>query len=334
MADVNGDGHPDLVNYGCQSNTFQVALGTAGGGFGTAATYDTVNASGATGLAIRAADSNGDGCDDLYVGCAQLWLGHPDGRLTRSPHRGDAQCYDPGAVADFNGDGIPDMVALTPSGGGFPGVFFADANGAFHQAASLPVQHNATAFVVRDWNQDGFPDLVNTARVLSVFLNRGDGTFEDEMNCAVFTSDWAQVVVEDFDHDGHWDVAAGMSDSGVGVLMGMGGCQFEPMVEYPLSSHVAALVHGDLDGDGVGDLVARTEDGGVYLLRGGGKGSFQSSLLSSVGPCREDCSVFLGDVTGDHKVDVVVSATWSTNVVGGQGTVKTSPAQILGNTCP
>lgn len=339
LADVNGDGHPDLISYGCGSRTFEIALGALGGGFGPASIYEVMNASSMT---IVAADSNGDGCDDLYVSdasgspCLERWLGHPDGRLTRSPNADDAKCQGPDrTVADLNGDGIPDMVSLSPPPeAAYMAVFLADANGAFHQAAKLPVRHNGVAFVVRDWNGDGFPDLVNTAFGLSVYLNRGDGSFEDEVSCGVLTSPSQTVVVRDFNHDGHWDVAATMIDTEIGVLLGAGGCQFGPMAEYPLSGSVVALADGDLDGDGIRDLVARTSDGGVYFLRGDVAGSFMPALLASVGRCGTGCSLFLGDVTGDHRADVVLSDASSTSVIAGVATQSTSPAQILGNDCP
>jgi hypothetical protein len=36
--------------------------------------------------------------------------------------------------------------------------------------------------LVRDWNGDGAPDLVTLSSVLVVYLNKGNGTFEDGMD--------------------------------------------------------------------------------------------------------------------------------------------------------
>jgi hypothetical protein len=310
-------------------------LGEAGGRFGAPSTYRTATEVNY----ILAADWNSDGFDDLYVtevdyySCPMRWLGHADGRLSLATDTGDAGCLVPVAAADLNGDGGMDLVAYYRSQPGPPSVFFADSNGAFHTGTPLPLKHNVALyggdmFLVRDWNGDGFPDLVYVEETLSVLLNKGDGTFEDEMVCNVLTSVHQLVVVADFNRDGHLDVAAGVTDESVGVLLGMGACQFQAMTEYPpFSGVLESLAYGDLDGDGVGDLLSRTIDGSIYYLHGGTDGAFQVNLLST-GARSSDrkCPLVLEDVTGDGKVDVVVTRCLLDD--------PQPPVHILENTCP
>ena len=342
LADINGDGRPDLIAWEQRwdpTEMFQVALGAAGGGFDAAVTYQAANRVNQ----VMAADWNSDGFDDLFVStmsdppCLQIWLGHADGKLTSTTDAGDAGCVRPVALADLNGDGNLDMVAY--GDGSMPGVFLADANGAFHVRTSLPIKHNGLAFLVRDWNGDGFPDLVNVSQILSVYLGKGNGTFEDEMDCGVLTGVWEQVVIADLNRDGHLDVAGGMIEAGIGVLAGMGGCQFQPMTEYPFPSRfphggeIVGLTYADVDGDGLGDLVARSVQGDVFLLHGGADGTFQVVPLSSGQPsCGGGCPPLVGEITGDGKVDVVVVG--GTSGVGNPPTQVVRPTQILGNTCP
>jgi len=338
LADVNGDGRPDLVIWKyaqARKNTFQVALGQAGGGFADASTYQAANEVDD----LLAADWNTDGFDDLYVvgawgdpPCLEIWLGHADGKLTSTTNTGDIGCMTPTTVADLNGDGTKDMVAFDPLQSATPSVFLADADGTFHVGSPIATKHNGAMFLVRDWNGDGFPDLVTVA-ILSLYLNKGDGSFADETDCGVYLAsneEWRQVVIADFDRDGHMDVAGPMIEEGVGVLMGMGGCQFQPMTEYPLSGPVVSLVYADLDGDGLSDLVARTSDGTLSLLHGGVDGTFQVAPLASSGVCVSDCTLLVGDVTGDGRVDLVVPG--GLEITGG-GTQVVEPTQILGNTC-
>ena len=82
--------------------------------------------------------------------------------------------------------------------------------------------------VVKDWNGDGFPDLVVIDSWLQLLYNRGDGTFDHAVDCGLAVG--AGVVVSDFNHDGHMDIAMerfGMeTPDGVDVLFGWGGCRF------------------------------------------------------------------------------------------------------------
>jgi hypothetical protein len=281
-------------------------------------------------LRLTVVDWNSDGCDDLYAEHMDgvVWMGHPDGKLTLTTIKHDAWDASEGVLADLNGDGVLDMVALTLADSEHsPRVFLADATGAFHVGTPLPVKHSRVLWRVLDWNGDGFPDVLTTGPTwdgLSVCLNKGNGTFEDEMECGVFVGWYA--VVADFDHDGHMDMAYGLQGRGVEVLMGMGGCQFRPMTEYPLTGTVANLAYADLDGDGMSDLVAATEDGRVYLLRGARDGTFQVTLLRSGPACGAACWLQVGDVTGDGKPDLV-TAGLDTSMIP-------QSVQLVENTCP
>jgi hypothetical protein len=343
LADLNGDGRPDLVawreNNGGKG-TFQVALGEAGGGFGAAATYQASNAAGV----IVAGDSNSDGFQDLYVSamfgspCVELWLGHADGVLTPATDPGIPDgCLGEITIADLNGDGKVDLVTSLVNTDGTT-VFFADANGAFHVGTPAC---SGVFTVVRDWNGDGFPDLVTLGGTgtLGVCLNKGNGSFESEKDCGVVASYGA--VLGDFNRDGHLDVAEAMGNN-VAVLLGMGGCQFQPMIEYTLSDRVDALSSGDVNGDGLPDLVAKTDDGKISLLLGTPDGAFQVvSLSAGISPGYEEHGILLvGDITGDGKADIVfVPGIGPTNIVVGDGGAVLVPGsaastQILENTCP
>jgi hypothetical protein len=348
LADINGDGRPDLVSWRESpvsegKEKFQVALGLAGGGFGAPSTYQVSTF--VTG--IVAADSNSDGFQDLYVNqavaigipCVELWLGHADGKLTQATNTGDSECsfaipngatFDI-AIGDLNGDGIMDLVQFGMALPGTPDalrVFLVDANGTINVGTLYAANRGIYDVVIQDWNGDGAPDLVALGGSLAVYLNKGNGTFGDEMDCGVAA--FSPRVIADFNRDGHPDVAFCMT-GGVGILLGMGECQFQPMAEYPLTGGVYSLVHVDLNGDGPEDLVVRTADDSIILLLGGGDGTFQVAPgpLSSGSAPGGIRVLLVGDVTGDGKSDIVTIAGGPGNTIQVLG-----PTQILENTCP
>ena len=349
LADINGDGRPDLVSWGMfdgvyLEKVFQVALGKAGGGFAPATAYPTSRIP----SSIVAGDSNTDGFQDLYVigwsSCGvELWLGHADGNPTLA-NRGTeiAGCED-ATLTDLNGDGKLDLVATMVNA--WPTVFLADANGEFHVGTT---GCTAGGTLVWDWNGDGFPDLVALFPTLGVCLNKGNGMFDDLVDCGVVTRSVEYVgeptqvaVLGDLNRDGHPDFAFAM-DNSVDVLLGMGGCQFQPMLEYPLTDLVQVLASGDVNGDGLLDLVALTRDGTVFLLLAGPDGTFQVVSYSVGGTLgfQSGGSLVVGDVTGDGKADIVFVPGRAPNLgsVGSDGTITTVPGvsgttQVLENTC-
>jgi hypothetical protein len=129
VADVNGDGKPDLLvgggicTYGSCTGPVGVLLGKGNGTFQTAVTY-----SGGKGAvtSIAVADINGDGNPDLLVAidCPNIessicnfssvgqLLGNGDGTFRPATQHGNGGVLTPSSlkVADLNGDGKPDVV--------------------------------------------------------------------------------------------------------------------------------------------------------------------------------------------------------------------------------
>jgi hypothetical protein len=126
--------------------------------------------------------------------------------------------------------------------------------------------------------------------------------------------DFTSIVAADLDGDGHIDLGLGENGSGatrnVGVLLGLGGGTFAPIVHYPAGPSVISIAAGDLDRDGKVDLVVgngwidiNTLAGGVSVLRGSGAGRFEAPVFYAAGQGTEQ--VVLGDFNGDGALDAV-----------------------------
>ena len=344
LADVNGDGRLDLVDwqsgvdYWQHPRTFHVSLGQPGGGFAAPDTYSS-----ALDLwTILATDVNHDGADDIIVVSAaaqnqppcsvEVWLGNPAGYLTRfeaSTQNGVTAMGPMLVVGDVSGDGWPDLVmpsGQNPSVQNAAGieisVYLSDSTGALHLSKTYTT-HGPSSIHIRDWNGDGSPDLVMLPAV-EILYNRGDGTFEQDVDCGVWFPGAGDGVVADFNRDGQMDVAVSTQGSvevpekgaKIGVILGLGGCGFSPLHYYDLPGSVSWHLHAsDMNGDGQLDLVNISEQRSVMtgleasflnVLLGNPDGTFQLPATAIPLGSVPIADMAIGETTRDQRPDILV----------------------------
>jgi hypothetical protein len=120
--DFNRDGYPDLVWQDPVSGLVQIWY--LGGPQGTTVTASANLTMSNTWHVVAAGDFNGDGQPDLVwqdpvSGAVQIWyLGGPQGNVVESAvNLTDSNSWRIASVADFDGDGHPDVVWQDPVSG-------------------------------------------------------------------------------------------------------------------------------------------------------------------------------------------------------------------------
>jgi type II secretory pathway component GspD/PulD (secretin) len=166
VSDFNSDGNQDLAIVNQTTNDVSILFGNGNGTFTQAA--NSPFAVGKSPVAIATGDLNLDGHPDLVVlnqadNTLSVLLGNGDGTFTSAPNSPLATGQTPTAVtvADFNGDGIPDIAATDPLTDSVS-VYLGLGQGVFAPPFELPVGTNPTALLSANLSGASLPDVAIT----------------------------------------------------------------------------------------------------------------------------------------------------------------------------
>ena len=307
LADVNGDGEPEII-AGSDALYVWRADGRLLSGF---------PAWGRNFFASRPAvgDLNGDGQPEILVGCDDdaLYAFDAAGRLLPGwPRRTGGDVYSSPAVADVDGDGRLEVVVGSDDGG----VYVWRGDGTLLPGWPQRTDGFVSASpVLADVDGDGRPEVVIGSWDGGVYVWRGDGTPLPGWPQKTGHFVWGAAAVADVDGDGCPEVV--VASERVYVWRGDG----TPLPGWPQATGsygVAAPVLADLDGDGRLEIIAASD--ALYVWRADGR------LLSGF-PLRLGtylwASPAVGDVNGDGCPEIVVGG-WNGRLytVGAGGEIR------------
>lgn len=231
VADVNGDGRPDVIISNGQDSTsgVRVLLNNGDGTLAPDVAYASDSTASMGPVSVTVADLNADGHPDIIAANAN------SGTVSVLFNKGDGTfaapvIYPAGirpvavAVGDLNGDGFPDLVVADASGNSVL-VLLNKGDGSFAAPASLTVGSHPVALSLADLDGDGHLDIIvadagdNTIAVLS---GHGDGSFA----AASFHQTGAQpgwITAQDLKGSGRLDLMTdNYSDGSVSLFANTG----------------------------------------------------------------------------------------------------------------
>ncbi|MBZ5699629.1 MAG: FG-GAP-like repeat-containing protein [Acidobacteriia bacterium] len=227
------------------------------------------------------------------------------------------------AIADFNGDGFPDLVAANQTDSttnGTISLLLGATGGTFGTqilitipGGTLPSTPSAVA--VGDFNGDGSIDIAVTDsanNTVAILLGRGDGTFAAPVTYPTGNAPVA-LLAKDFNADGFLDLAVvNQAGNTVSILLGNGDGTFAAATDYPVDVAPAAIASADFNDDGVLDLaVANHGDssgtGGntVSVLLGNSDGTFKPKTDYATG--NGPAGIATADFNLDGRTDLAVT---------------------------
>jgi hypothetical protein len=364
VADLNGDGNPDVVtgdSTGGPPRNVNVLLGKGDGTFAAPVKYST-GGSGEGQIVI--ADFNGDGKLDIAVinasdNTVSILLGNGDGTF-QAPKITPALATDGAlggmAAADLNGDGkmdlaIPDFCGLNC---GTLSILLGNGDGTFKAPTVLNTVSGATGITAADFNKDGKLDLAVAGQLgsIDIFLGNGNGTFNTPIVLSAvtcpssttcpgggFQSHLLVVAAADFNLDGNLDLVVGgfiqdqgspgnfFSDVNLGfqLFLGKGDGTFAGPQDYLVGAETNSLAVGDFNHDGAPDLAV-----------GDGGENFVTVLLNQTPP---PVSITPKSLTFANQLVGTTSATQPITITNNVAAATTISIAASGdftqtNTCP
>lgn len=280
-ADLNHDGAQEVIVTSADSNTISIVSWRSG-----AFVVATQIVTSGDPREVVAADFNRDGDVDIAValygcGCLEVWLGHGDLSFDGTSRRSSAALGSHGiAVADFNNDGIPDVV-VSNALAATATPLFGDGTGFFPLKVKVATGNGSRYVTTGDFNHDGWPDFATantTGNSVTVALGVRGAPGALTVAFTVRTADLRElksprdIEAVDFNGDGNLDLVVASFDTDVTwVATGTGTGRFGvyeggETLGQRLDDGPRSVAAGDVDEDGRTDLIVGFQQNGKTAI--------------------------------------------------------------------
>ena len=319
-ADLNHDGHLDLVLIGADvhdSSLYGVMLGNGNGTFQTSTSISTL-----TQFELGLGDLNGDGNPDLILGdftdFVSVRLGNGDGTFgqqTLYQVFASPQCV---LVADVDGDGKQDVLVGTFFGQDVA-LLRGNGDGTLEGEIEYDAPRNLDSLNVADFDGNGGTDIlavgipIPPAQPVAILFSNAKGGYRTPTALDQATDQTVFSLVGDFNNDGTMDIVSYPLGAGVvNVNLGNKDGSYQPFLATtfaPPAIYAAGIVPialGDFNQDGNLDLAGIDAiDNDIVVILGRGDGTFYPPVnYPLVGAPK---SVAVADLNGDGHLDLAVS---------------------------
>ncbi|MFN8625301.1 MAG: VCBS repeat-containing protein [Candidatus Binatia bacterium] len=304
IADVTGDGKPDIVTANASASSVSVLPNLGQRTFGSALESPT----GPSPEALAVGDFNGDSIADLATpnlldDSVSILLGTGHGTFT-----GLSVCSSQPTRPCRQSTDCPQAAACTPR--------------------AIPVSTSPAALATADFDKDGHLDLAiansegdtNFTGSLTVLQGLGNGVFVARPEIASPSFDHlVATAVADVNGDGPIDVvvANDLGDS-LSVLYGQGGLAFQAPIQLDLGagSGPEGIAIADFNGDGVADIAAAASSRDkVSVFAGSRTGTFAAPRDVALAAGSTPVGLAAADLNDDRRVDLAAPNALPTGTV-------------------
>lgn len=318
VADLDGDGEPDLLSAWSGDHTIRFHQSGWGPGYIVAS-----DVYGASGMAV--ADVDGDGLPDLVsaagsAGAVAVHRNLGGGLFTLSQTLTELSGIVRSTLqADLDSDGLPDVVVLFAGSNSL--AWKRNLGQGTFGPITLIAEHLANAFQVlaADLDNDGDPDLVtslDTDRIIW-FRNEGNAVFTPPLVITNAFGVRSEFALGDLDNDGDTDLVSRNSESPYPLVrfMNTGNGNFDPPVTIASNlTNIRAVLVTDLDNDGAGEVLIARLNGPTQLYGNDGAGNFAPGVAVDAN-ASEMLSLLGSDLDNDGNGDVLVVPLYGTKIL-------------------